>query len=261
MQEEFSIGTDPEVFLESEKGDIIPAVGLIGGSKNHPLLVHKGAVQEDNVLGEFNIHPAATPYEFKDNIRRVMHQLENRVNPLKLKVLSSHHFTKEVLKGAGRQAMQFGCDPDINAWTGEENSSPNPFTTLRTAGGHVHVGFKVDDDDQESRFNVIKLMDVYLGVPSVLLDNDVERRSLYGKAGACRLKEYGAEYRVLSNFWLQSDAHMDWVYNQTKRAVDNMEYLDEILAKYNPETIQYTINNSDKNLAEVIVADLNLEMV
>lgn len=254
-----TIGSDPEVFIESSEG-IVPVVGLLGGTKKRPIKVDGGAIQEDNVLGEFNTDPATTSDGFVGNIRGVMHQMGNKIKPYKLKILSSHHFDKNILKSAGRQALEFGCNPDINAWTGELNTSPNPYTTLRTAGGHVHVGWDVKKDDFDSRYNVIKLMDIYLGIPSVLLDNDTERRKLYGKAGACRVKDYGVEYRVLSNFWLKEDETIRWIFNQSVKAVQNHEYLSDILDKYPSDMIQSVINNSDYEKALKIVEDLQLEM-
>jgi len=98
MKQNITIGCDPEVFIQDEKGVIIPAVGLIGGTKEEPIKVLNGALQEDNVLGEFNTDPAISYGMFRDNIRTVMSQLENKVAPHKLKVLSSHRFTKEVLQ-------------------------------------------------------------------------------------------------------------------------------------------------------------------
>lgn len=261
MQANMTIGCDPEVFLEDEDGNIISAVGKIGGTKKKPLKVLCGALQEDNVLGEFNTDPATTFLGFRDNIRVVMKQLESKVSPLKLKVLSSHHFTKEILKASGKQALTFGCDPDLNAWDGQENDKPSAYTNLRTAGGHVHVGFAVDPDDNEARFAVVQLMDVYLGIPSVLMDGDTERRSMYGQAGACRLKPYGVEYRTLSNFWLKSDEYIEWVYNQTKRAVENREYIGEVTSKYGASEIQRVINESDVEKASLIVDELQLDMV
>jgi len=256
----FTIGTDPEVFLE-DAVSIIPAVGLVGGTKEAPIPVNLGAIQEDNVLAEFNTSPANSVDEFLYNIHTVMDQLSNVVQPYKLKVISSFDFNKDLLISLGNQALQFGCDPDYNAWTGEVNHPPSPYTTLRTAGGHVHVGFDVSRDDDKSRFEVIQLMDIFLGIPSVLMDTDTRRRSMYGKAGACRLKSYGAEYRVLSNFWLQSDDYIKWVYSQSKRAVDNLGYIDDILGGYSPSDIQSVINNSNIKLAETIIKDLRLEVV
>lgn len=260
-KQNITIGCDPEVFVQTLKGTVIPAVGLIGGTKEEPVKVLNGALQEDNVLGEFNTDPATSYKMFRDNIKTVMGILENKVHPHKLKILSSHRFSVADLQAAGSQALEFGCNPDINAWTGAENNSPSPYTTLRTAGGHVHLGFDVNKDDLETRYNVIKLMDVYLGIPSVLLDPDTDRRGMYGQAGACRTKDYGVEYRVLSNFWLQSDKHIEWVYNQATRAVENKAYVGEILDKYSPELIQKTINESDVKKATEIVTDLQLDLV
>jgi len=255
-----TIGSDPEVFIEGKEG-IVPVIGLLGGTKHKPIVVDKGALQEDNVLGEFNTDPASSSTEFCNNIRTVMSQMEDKIKPYKIKVLSSHHFEKSVLTSAGTKALEFGCNPDTNAWSGKENEKPSPYTTLRTAGGHVHVGFDVASSDKQSRYDVIKLMDIYLGIPSVLLDEDVERRNLYGQAGACRLKSYGVEYRVLSNFWLRSDEYIKWVFDQSVRAVNNRNYIKDLLGKYSSKVIQDTINNSDVSKASEIVDSLQLEVV
>ena len=38
---------------------------------------------------------------------------------------------------------------------------------------------------------MVKLLDIFLGIPSVIIDPDKKRRKLYGKAGAFRLTKYG----------------------------------------------------------------------
>ena len=48
-------------------------------------------------------------------------------------------------------------------------------------------------------------MDYTLGLDSLLLDSDTRRRSMYGRAGSFRFKEYGIEYRTLSNFWIKNN--------------------------------------------------------
>jgi hypothetical protein len=69
---------------------------------------------------------------------------------------------------------------------------------------------------------LVKQLDCFLGLPSLLWDGDTARRKMYGAAGAFRPKPYGVEYRVLSNAWLLSEERMRFVYNQTVSAVDNL---------------------------------------
>jgi len=68
----------------------------------------------------------------------------------------------------------------------------------------------------------MQLCDAYMGVPSVLVDDDTRRAELYGKAGAFRPTSYGAEYRVLSNWWLKSPNWVRWVYDSGKAAFDKL---------------------------------------
>ncbi|NIP41345.1 MAG: hypothetical protein GWO28_01195 [candidate division Zixibacteria bacterium] len=261
-----SIGTDPEVFL-SEKGDIISAIGLIGGSKDKPLKVDGGALQEDNVLAEFNIQPATSSEQFVRNIRHVMDQLKAKVGPNReLIIKSSHTFTEEFLKAAGPKAMEFGCDPDYDAYLINVNEPPNPASGMRTAGGHVHTCFNVQEPNLDP-FKAAIMMDLHLGIPSLLLDDDVERRQMYGKAGACRPKlvemgdEYdGVEYRSLSNFWLKSDELISWVYDRTEQAVDAINNFDQMLTIVPPAHLQDVINIGDKDAANEIVQTLGIPL-
>lgn len=69
---------------------------------------------------------------------------------------------------------------------------------------------------------IVKQLDYYLGVPSLLWDNDPRRRLLYGKAGAFRPKPYGLEYRTLSNRWLTNVPLQQWVYSSALTALQYM---------------------------------------
>lgn len=254
-----TVGADPEVFLKNQF-NIVSAIGLLGGTKEAPLPVKKGAIQEDNVLAEFNIDPVTTEDMFVSHIDTVMKELHEKVKPhgLSLLVQSSHDFDIMELIAGGEQALQFGCEPDMNAWTSEFNPAPDASATLRTAGGHIHLGLDVPERDIDTRLRTVKLMDIFVGIPSVLLDADNKRRAMYGKAGACRIKPYGVEYRTLSNFWLKTEASQRWAYQQTQRAVREYDNLDDILRKLSPEVIQNTINNSDVDMAQRICADLRI---
>jgi len=244
------IGSDPEVMIvRVSDGVIVPVVGMIGGTKEEPRKVFHGAVQEDNVNAEFNIDPASSRTEFTTNMKAVMEQLE-RLLPQghALKVQSSHNFDRETLMAHGNQVMEFGCSPDYNALTRESNESPNPYTTLRTAGAHVHIGWD-DAHCDHTKFDVALMCDALLGLWSVGEDRDVLRRSMYGRAGASRLKDYGVEYRTLSNFWLKSDDLMRQVYDRSVLAAQNVEQMQRIHSVVDGKTIQAIINASDRDNA------------
>ena len=184
------LGADPELFLVDAAGAFVSAIGKIGGSKTHPLPLPLGdgyAMQEDNVALEYNIPPASNQEEFVNNIQKATEFLSNHVRQFGIQFSheSATYFPeKELMHPA---AMEFGCDPDFNAWTREVNPRPQaPRPDLRSCGGHVHVGAVVAD-----LYSAVKRMDLMLAVPSVLMDNGQLRKQLYGKAGAYRPKPYG----------------------------------------------------------------------
>ncbi len=249
-----TVGADPELFGQDGSGKIVPCIGLVGGTKDNPKPVKGGAVQEDNVLAEFNILPATNAADFVSNINTVTSELDKilAASGLTSVVKSSHNFEQEVLVNAGLQALEFGCDPDLDCWSRHENSKPTPYTTLRTAGGHVHVGY--DNPTEDRSFEVACILEYILGVPSVLLDADTDRRAMYGQSGACRIKPYGVEYRVLSNFWLGSDNLKKWVFDITSLVLNlKIEQLENLADR---ETVRTVINASDADAAELLVERL-----
>ena len=144
-------------------------------------------------------------------------------------------------------AMVMGCERDFSPYG--ESEPPNPFTTMRSCGGHIHVGY---DDIKYDRQKLIKAMDIFLGLPASIMDPLWERRAtMYGGFGKYREKPYGLEYRALSNFWLQSTTLMEWAWNNTIRAIENMEQvkadgdtcfndIDYLINKYDLEIISDT---------------------
>lgn len=242
------LGADPELFLVDAEGALKSAIGKIGGSKYYPRPVPIGegfAVQEDNVALEYNIPPSQNAKEFKQNIKSIMTFLREQVNTMGLNFSnqSAAFFPKEELSDP--RALEFGCDPDINAWTKKENPRPNaPDVTLRSCGGHVHVGADIYDV-----FDLAKKLDLYLAVPSVLMDDGNLRKQLYGKAGAFRFKPYGMEYRTLSNYWIFKDSLIDWVWNNTQLALD----AEHIRVDEEQEVILDAVNNNNKYAAEWLI--------
>lgn len=246
----FMFGCDPELFVYNlETGKYVTAEGLIPGTKADPYRVDRGAVQVDGMAAEFNIDPAKTFKEFDENISTVMKQLEAMLPPGHvLKTVPSVVFDKEVFDAAPDKAKELGCSPDYNAWTGKVNPPPrdpsNPY--LRTASGHIHIGWTNDADitDPQHVLNccdLVKQLDWYLGAWSCEMDSDPTRRSLYGKAGALRFKNYGVEYRVLSNFWITDSDRRLQVWNRLQTAIANMvsnrTFMPDAAPSYNQRLI------------------------
>lgn len=253
------IGADPEVFAK-RGGQYLSAYGMIPGDKKSPYRVNHGAVQVDGMALEFNIDPASTEDEFIFNINEVMAQLRAMVPDVELAADPVARFTKEYMAQQPDEALELGCDPDFNAWSGEQNERPNGDRPMRTGAGHVHLGWldgEVPDNHEEVCHVVVRQLDFYLGLPSVLFDDETERRSMYGKAGAYRPKPYGVEYRTLSNKWLSSDALKGWVYRNTQLAWDSLAK-GELRDHYG--NIQSIINRSDKQYARKIIRDAGIPL-
>jgi len=223
-------GCDPELFVMDPDGEFVCADGLIPGTKEHPHPVEHGAVQVDGMAAEFNIDPVTNYKDFRRNVLAVRRQLAEMLpNGYKLVTTPSVVFTDKVWDSSPDEAKVLGCSPDFNAWTGCPNPPPKPpVKTLRTASGHLHVGW-LDNDANigdplyiKSACDLVKQLDWYLGAWSTRIDSDNTRRSLYGKAGAMRFKPYGVEYRVLSNFWLENEYRMLNTWNRMQKAIWNM---------------------------------------
>lgn len=255
-----SVGADPELFL-MENGEIISAEGLIGGTKESPKKISEEghAVQEDNVMIEFNIPSCTKVNDFVKEINFVLDYLKTFciLHKFELDFSASAELNPEFLRT--KQARRFGCDPDFNIYTKRENEAPNARGNLRTCGGHIHVGYSAPSYEVSEK--IIAAMDITLGLPSLDLDMDDRRREMYGKAGSFRFKDYGVEYRTLSNFWLKSDELKEWAFNQTLKAVQlvNTGVIDRLFNKFGKE-IARTINTADRASAKELMNEINAEI-
>lgn len=249
MKQALLIGTDPEFFLK-EEGIYISAHGMIPGTKVEPFPVDKGAVQVDGMAVEFNTAPAVTAEEFTNNIKTVLHKLREMIpNNFEFAFDPVAHFDPEYLALQPHEAINLGCDPDFNAYTGEMNQRPDVKKPFRTAAGHLHLGWRdpreIDGEDHVVAQMVVRQLDFMLGIPSLLLDPDTQRRELYGEAGAYRTKEYGVEYRVLSNFWLKSPELIKWAHDRSCFAFHLLQKKRINLFDLYGNTAKDIINNND----------------
>lgn len=257
------IGCDPELFLVNTDGKLISALGLLNADKWNPMqipdLPRGFTLQEDNVSMEFGIPPATGPAELWDSLTKVLAKGLEFSKGLSFSSLSAAVFDPDQLTHP--MANVFGCEPDFDAWGPEgldEEGNPlnvNPTPTsdnprLRSAGGHIHV------ETKENPAAVIRSMDLFLGVPSVLMDQGELRKQLYGKRGAHRVKPYGVEYRTLSNFWIREERLCAWVWEQTERALKNIG-----AAEYYDNLIRRAINENNKAAAEELVYECALKVL
>lgn len=259
-----TIGSDPEFFLV-QGSSFKSGIGKIGGTKHDPAPLEREGffIQEDNVAVEFNVPPASECREFVDNIEWAISHIGKKLQSHGYNIAwdASAYFPEEEL--AHPAAKVFGCEPDFNAWK-EGAVNPRPETkevSLRTCGGHIHIGYP-ENGERIFRHRLIQAADLFLGVPSCLVDRDSLRNKLYGKAGAFRPTPYGAEYRVLSNFWLRRKQWVEWAYRGMESAYkfvvdpNNWKILDK-----EADSIQECILRRLQIRSEELINEYNLKRV
>lgn len=259
MTNKFLIGADPELFIIDKTGQPFPAIGIIEGDKEHPFPISDigHSIQVDNVMLEFNIPPRNNPTDTWKDIQFVLNHFNSILSPMGMKtsieasaIFDPKHLTSE-------KAQEFGCDPDYNVWIEKMNDAPSAGGNLRTAGGHIHIGY--DNPNMNTSSELVKLFDLFLTLPSLLLDKDERRRQMYGKAGAFRFKNYGVECRQLSNFWIADESYVKMVYEQIDKMFSFLNDNGSLKAKSKlGKTIVRAINENDKFIAEKIIKDYKI---
>lgn len=229
----WKIGVDPEFFLVREDDrSPVSAHDLLPGTKDAPHPLYKGALQVDGTAVEFNIEPARTAAEFKENIKGVLWQIRRMLDTTyRFQFSPTVQYPSSYFKTLPESAKELGCDPDYNAYTEQVNPNPSVHTKnpMRTASGDVHTGWSTRELDvlNPTHFSMCckaaRQQDSVLRVGSLFFgDDDSQRRKMYGKTGAFRPKAYGLEYRVMSNQWLRYDESIDWVFNTIKIVMDHL---------------------------------------
>lgn len=225
----FYLGCDPEFFVR-RKGDgkIVGAEILLGNkdaqlngtwSQNEKVIV-------DGVQLEINPAPTDCRANLANSIMSCMRALRQKLKGTDLTTdfAASVEISPEELNKLHEESRKFGCAPSTNSHTGTTSVIPVKGDEYfkRSAGGHIHIGIgKNYHKDPEAIKRLCYMMDLFVGIPGVLLDRDpgnIERRKVYGRAGEYRLPPHGFEYRTPSNFWLRGYPIMSLIFGLTKLA-------------------------------------------
>lgn len=232
-----TLGTDFELaILDENTNDFKSVVGRLGGTKDEPLSIGEGCFrQEDNVAAEFNIPPVDN---LTDWLQHIVYCIETGTDLIKenfdeyhtlIPVSSANYLPIELQTDA---AKLFGCEPSYSAYMDSMNQpvDATKAESLRSFGFHIHVGFRSVEGAEFSEFQrFMRYMDVYLGLPSILIDRDTQRSKVgYGKPGDFRYKVIEdnegeliiLEYRTLSSALLASPRLISWAYDNTLLAIE-----------------------------------------
>ena len=240
------IGSDVECFLRNSSDQIVNASDQIKYTKFDPYKKQKIKIYYDNVLAEFNIPPCNNGKEFLTNITNGLYLLGKLANPYKIDLTAAAIIDESMSQDSN--AIENGCSDESNAYTLKFNTEIENFiktSRFRTCGGHIHIG----TGDNNLLDPVIKplfvyMLDLFLGIPSVILDKDItqiNRRQAFGKAGSYRSKSYGLEYRVLSSWWISKPEYTALVYNLVEFVYYEME--EKTWEKF------WTINENENELS------------
>ena len=205
----FAFGTDPEFILCDSYGRPKSAIGVIGRGRGNRLESEGNFFFYDNVLAECTVKPAFTAEEAVENVGISLKSMSQIVAPYKITDKATAEFDDSEM--GHKEARESGCSPEFCAYGMKEVSNSKikklfKNSNVRTAGGHVHIGFDAGDDC-EACLMAVRMLDLFLGVPSIVMDyrpGSRRRRRLYGSAGRYRQPDHGLEYRTLGNFWLSS---------------------------------------------------------
>lgn len=234
-----SVGSDPEFLLRDKNTEkFVSSLDLIPGDKQSPVNLGKlgdgFTIQKDNVLAEFCVPPIfLSKNESIDdlwkNIKLAFNYVNDEVLPDNIELVPVTSGEYDASELDNEYARTFGCSESYNAWTESISDPITNESNIRSSGFHIHIGY--ENPDIHTTLALIKALDLFVGVPSVLFDDDSVRRKYYGRAGEFRLTDYGFEYRSLGGYVMQSkdffDALVEGLHTAVKFVNEGKTLTDE----------------------------------
>ncbi len=277
-----SLGADPEFFFKTIRGAVVEATRFIKPNERNVIVAWSpmsafgvnasgATLISDGIQGEFNIKAATCRANIANNFKNIFISMNKYCKDNKVKLSFDEVVTipAKRFKKMPSYCKEFGCKPSFNVYNKGKNKvsviNVDPMEyNIRSAGGHIHIGFpetiydyyfeELKFDFKKQKNQLIKVLDLLVGNTCVIFDSNplnAERRKHYGKAGEYRIKDYGIEYRTLSNFWLKDYKLMSMVMQLCKFAVSIVVYKKhtELLKLVPKGDIIKAINANDVVLA------------
>lgn len=262
-----SIGCDPEVFVEDEDGNVIPAWTFLG-SKNKPTRAYavdggNTNVYWDGFQAEFSTRPGTTCLAYlcdhvQEGLRNILTAARKKNKKAKLSNAAVLPVSLKDLENGADEHVQFGCMPSKNVYGIKGKTEDGRVVPYRFAGGHLHFGFSGGTPEPKKTEGLIRALDAVTGVACVSLFAEYDspvRREYYGLAGEYRTPTHGIEYRTLSNAWCMHPLLMNIVYELSRRAMALYLYSDFSKWKATEEETIITIQTCDVDRARRIMRD------
>lgn len=262
-----TIGHDPEFHVfDRKRKKFVNAIPLVGHDKNDPVDLGDGVkFYHDNILVECSFPPGESNQQVIGIMRDAFRKMQAKLGPDYLLVPKASVMYDEQELGPKPKVMhgelpipwEIGCNPSFDAYEITQKK-PDPFTDgMRTGSFHIHIGAK-ELCEFHARHFAVKLLDIFVGVSSVLSDRDKtakSRRRLYGRAGEFRPTDYGLEYRVLGPFAMSSPSTTELTLDLVRHALGFMDRNEHeaLLAKVPEKAVRECINTSHRGLARSLL--------
>lgn len=208
------IGADPEFFLETGKGVIMPAWEFLGSKeKPNKITQYNSGYPDQNAYwdgfqAEFTVHANTcmgwASDSFQAGLKALLTAAKKKDKTARLSTKTLIEVPLETLMNTKREFVQLGCAPSFNVYgikgDLDKDSAQIPF---RSTGGHIHFG--IGKQSETDLVNIVKALDAVLAVGCVSMFENFDhpiRRQFYGQVGEYRTPPHGLEYRPLSNAWL-----------------------------------------------------------
>lgn len=246
-----------------QNGKLVSAIPILKRDKHDPISVgnkeHGIKIYHDNVLLETAFEPFYSKEEMIHRYRAVFLGIQEVLgNRYRIVPKAAHVYDESELNHP--KALEAGCSPNFNAYTVSTNPTVSFNGGLRSAGCHFHCGAK-NLLDFQTRLNAIKLMDIFVGVPSVIYNPDkteVDRRKLYGGPSEHRPTNFGLEYRPLSPGVVRSPETAKLTYDLITYSLSQLPVADKILESIDSNIVQKAVLQCDKKLSKIILNQVKM---